>query len=134
MDLNPSAADRAFRDEVRAFVRDNLPADISEAMLAQKNLRLGQNSEQARKEVSAPAAPKAVTVGDPAILQRTVSELELSVRSRKCLQRLGVSTLGELAARSEAELLAIKNFGQTSLVEIKRRLNEVGLSLRTVKR
>lgn len=103
-------------------------------MLAQKNLRLGQNSDQARKEALAPAAPKAVTVGDQVILQRTVSELELSVRSRKCLQRLGISTLGELAARSEAELLAIKNFGQTSLVEIKQRLNAVGLSLRTVKR
>ena len=103
------------------------------AMLAQKNLRLGQNSEAARKEALAPA-PKAVTVGDPAILQRPVSELELSVRSRKCLQRLGVATLGELAARSEAELLAIKNFGQTSLVEIKRRLNDVGLSLRQMKK
>jgi len=47
-----------------------------------------------------------------------------------CLQRLGVTTLGELTQRSEAELLAIKNFGQTSLNEIKRQLGAHGLTLR----
>jgi DNA-directed RNA polymerase subunit alpha len=100
------------------------------AMLTQTGLSLGQFAEEPRREVLTPAAPKAVTTGDPVVLQRSVSELELSVRSRKCLQRLGVNTVGELAACSEAELLAIKNFGQTSLIEIRRRLNDVGLSLR----
>lgn len=60
---------------------------------------------------------------------RPVSELELSVRSRQCLQSLGVKTLGELAGRSEAELMAVKNFGQTSMSEIKRQLARYGLSL-----
>ena len=41
-------------------------------------------------------------------LKKPVSEMELSVRSRKCLQRLGVASMGELAQRSEAELLSIK--------------------------
>ena len=63
-------------------------------------------------------------------MRKSISELELSVRSLKCLQRLGVVTLGELTVRSEAELLAIKNFGQTSLTEIKRQLAVHGLSLR----
>ena len=70
---------------------------------------------------------------DPAkasVLNRSVAELELSVRSRKCLMRLGISSIGELTQRSEAELLAIKNFGMTSLSEIKRRLAELGLALR----
>jgi DNA-directed RNA polymerase subunit alpha len=106
-------------------------------MLRQKGLRLGQALEEpevvpappgAAPAPSAPAA--AMSAGDPNLLNRSVAELELSVRSRKCLQRLGISSLGELVARSEAELMAIKNFGQTSLVEIKRRLGELGLSLR----
>ena len=71
-----------------------------------------------------------IAAGDPNLPNRSVAELELSVRSRKCLQRLGINTLGELISRSEAELMAIKNFGQTSLVEIERRLGELGLSLR----
>jgi DNA-directed RNA polymerase subunit alpha len=61
---------------------------------------------------------------------KNVTELELSVRSRKALQRLGINTVGELATRTEAELLGVKNFGQTSLLEIKQRLTEMGLSLR----
>ena len=68
----------------------------------------------------------------PDVLAKPVSELELSVRSRKCLQRLNINTIGELAIRTEAELLGTKNFGQTSLVEIKQRLTENGLALRTL--
>ena len=102
------------------------------AMLDQKGLHLGQMlEEQAADGEVAGAAAAPPTLGNTGVYARPVSELELSVRSRKCLQRLGVSTLGELAARTETELLAIKNFGQTSLNEIKQRLVEMGLSLRT---
>jgi DNA-directed RNA polymerase subunit alpha len=100
------------------------------AMLRQKRLRLGQLLEEPQGELLSLHRP-ATTEGDPDLLNRSVTELELSARSRKCLQRLGITTLNELAARSEQELLSIKNFGQTSLNEIKRRLNELGLSLRT---
>ena len=101
-------------------------------MLGQKGLALGQPASEAvlgESSMSA-GAPRIVAQGDPVVLQRPVGELELSVRSRKCLQRLGVSTVGELAACSETELLAIKNFRQTSLVEIRRQLADVGLGLR----
>ncbi|MCP4590148.1 MAG: tetratricopeptide repeat protein [bacterium] len=101
------------------------------AMLATTGMTLGHRQEETTGDaLLSPTTPKAITNGDPAVLQRAVAELELSVRSRKCLQRLGISTVGELAAFTEAELLAIKNFGQTSLVEIKRRLVEMGLGLR----
>ncbi len=101
------------------------------AMLSQKGLRLGQSLDepQVQPTASGAAASPVITAGDPNLLNRSVAELELSVRSRKCLQRLGISSLGELVQRSEPELLSIKNFGQTSLSEIKRRLGEVGLSL-----
>ena len=100
------------------------------AMLTNKGLRLGQALEeqqsQARKDLL-----KTVAANVPEhILNKSVNELEFSVRSRKALQRLGVATVGELATRTEAELLGVKNFGQTSLLEIKQRLTELGLGLR----
>ncbi|MCA9244008.1 MAG: tetratricopeptide repeat protein [Phycisphaerales bacterium] len=75
------------------------------------------------------AAAPAVSHGDDATMARPVSELELSVRSRRCLQRLNIVTMGDLVSYSEAELLAARNFGQTSLNEIKSRLSEYGLQL-----
>jgi len=58
-----------------------------------------------------------------------VTDFELSVRSRNCLQKMGILTLGDLARATEEELLASKNFGETSLVEIKDMLAAKGLSL-----
>jgi DNA-directed RNA polymerase subunit alpha len=101
------------------------------AMLSQKGLRLGQLIEERPTATAAPSGHQPLlTAGDANLLNRNVAELELSVRSRKCLQRLGVMTLTDLVQHSEPELLSIKNFGQTSLDEIKKRLVELGLSLR----
>ncbi|MFQ5491598.1 MAG: DNA-directed RNA polymerase subunit alpha C-terminal domain-containing protein [Phycisphaerae bacterium] len=98
------------------------------ALLTQKGLHLGQLLEE---QENLNLGPQPVpSLGDSGLYGRSVAELELSVRARKCLQRLGIISLGELCARSEAELLAIKNFGQTSLNEIKGRLMEMGLALR----
>ena len=63
------------------------------------------------------------------VMSLPVSDFELSVRSRNCLQKMGINTLGDLARTSEAEILASKNFGETSLVEIKDMLASKGLSL-----
>ena len=63
------------------------------------------------------------------VLGMPVSDFELSVRSRNCLQKMGINTLGDLARTSEAEILASKNFGETSLSEIKDMLSSKGLSL-----
>ena len=63
------------------------------------------------------------------VLGLPVTDFELSVRSRNCLQKMGVQTLGDLARTSEEEILASKNFGETSLVEIKEMLLSKGLSL-----
>ncbi len=97
------------------------------AMLAQKGLSLGQYAHE--KRPIAAEEPAEAYQGDPELLSRPVSVLQLSVRSRKCLQRLGISTLGELVQRTENELLGSRNFGQTSLAEIKGRLSDLGLSL-----
>ncbi len=58
-----------------------------------------------------------------------VSDFELSVRSRNCLQKMGIHTLGDLARTTEQEILESKNFGETSLTEIKEMLESQGLSL-----
>jgi len=63
------------------------------------------------------------------VLSVSVSDFELSVRSRNCLQKMGVDTLGDLTRTSEPELLASKNFGETSLVEIREMLHSKGLEL-----
>jgi DNA-directed RNA polymerase subunit alpha len=67
---------------------------------------------------------------DEEMLSKTVDDLELSVRARRALSKLGVSGIAELVSKTEAELLGCKNFGVTSLNEIKERLTGFGLSLR----
>jgi DNA-directed RNA polymerase subunit alpha len=61
------------------------------------------------------------------LLSISVNDFELSVRSRNCLQKMGVQTLGDLVRTSEQQLLASKNFGETSLVEIREMLSSKGL-------
>ncbi len=63
------------------------------------------------------------------ILSIPVTDFELSVRSRNCLQKMGVNTLGDLCRTSEQDLLTSKNFGETSLVEIREMLQSKGLDL-----
>ena len=64
-------------------------------------------------------------------LYRSVSELELSVRSINCLQNAKIETIGDLVKKSEQEMLKTKNFGRKSLNEIKVILTEMGFSLGT---
>jgi len=98
------------------------------SLLASKGLRLGQAAEESQ---AAPRRPAASTGNvAPELLAKTVADMELSVRSRKALQRLNINSLGELASRTEDELLGCKNFGQTSLNEIKQQLATFGIGLR----
>lgn len=62
-------------------------------------------------------------------LSMSISELDLSVRSANCLASERIETIGELVSRSEAELLKVRNFGKTSLREVKKKLADMGLSL-----
>ncbi|MFT3717029.1 MAG: DNA-directed RNA polymerase subunit alpha [Gordonia sp. (in: high G+C Gram-positive bacteria)] len=59
-----------------------------------------------------------------------IEDLELTVRSYNCLKREGVHTVGELVARTESDLLDIRNFGQKSIDEVKVKLHGLGLSLK----
>jgi DNA-directed RNA polymerase subunit alpha len=59
-----------------------------------------------------------------------IEDLQLTIRSYNCLKREGIHSVGELVARSEADLLDIRNFGAKSIVEVKEKLAELGLNLK----
>jgi len=99
------------------------------ALLASKGLRLGQAAEGDKPSFTRTAPVVAENIS-PEVMGKSVADLELSVRSRKALQRLNINSVAELASRTEAELLGCKNFGQTSLNEIKQQLSSFGLGLR----
>ncbi|MDY6055850.1 DNA-directed RNA polymerase subunit alpha [Micrococcus sp.] len=63
-------------------------------------------------------------------LAQPIEDLEMTVRSYNCLKREGIHTVGELVARSEADLMDIRNFGAKSIDEVKEKLAELGLSLK----
>jgi DNA-directed RNA polymerase subunit alpha len=104
------------------------------AILTSKGLRLGQAVEDKASKKASAILPGAVSESKPAadqtLINKSIDDLQFSVRSRKCLQRLNVNTLGELMNYSETELMSVKNFGSVSLKEVKEKLTELGLSLR----
>ena len=63
------------------------------------------------------------------LLNMSVNEIELSVRAANCLNNANISTVGELASKTEADMLKYRNFGKKSLTEIKQKLIDLGLSL-----
>ncbi len=97
-------------------------------ILDSKNLHLGMALEDKGGGFATPAPT--VEGANPELLGKTIEDLELSVRSRRAMVRLNVKTIGELVAKTEAELLGCKNFGVTSLNEVKERLSRFGLNLR----
>jgi DNA-directed RNA polymerase subunit alpha len=106
-------------------------------MMTSKGLRLGQSLEDGGggpgggapfEQRYRPQQP--LSAEEQAVLSKSVGELNLSVRARKCMNKLGINLLGDLVQRSADELLESKNFGMTSLTEVRDKLNGLGLSLR----
>ena len=100
------------------------------AVLESKGLSMSMALEE--KQMSFAESPDlgVATSEVEALLHKPVFDLQLSVRARKCLERLNLRTLNELTRKTEAELLGVKNFGVTSLNEIKKAMDNIGLSLR----
>jgi DNA-directed RNA polymerase subunit alpha len=97
-------------------------------MLATRGLRLGQYAQERPPEES--YEPEVLSADEQAMLARPISELNLSVRARKCMIRLAINTLGDLCRRTGDDLLECKNFGVTSLNEVREKLTGLGLKLR----
>jgi DNA-directed RNA polymerase subunit alpha len=101
------------------------------AIMSAKGLRVGQSLEQgAAYTEQRYRPPTTLSPEEQAVLNRPVTELNLSVRARKCMNRLNINTIGELVGRSGDELMEAKNFGVTSLNEVKEKLSALGLKLR----
>ena len=64
------------------------------------------------------------------VLEMTIEELDLSVRSYNCLKRAGINTVQELSQKSEEDMMKVRNLGRKSLEEVKHKLDDLGLGLR----
>ncbi len=92
-------------------------------------VRSGTGTQRSRPRASRSARrlPRPITSPSFAL---PIDDLDLTVRSYNCLKREGVHTVGELVARTESDLLDIRNFGQKSIDEVKIKLHQLGLSLK----
>jgi DNA-directed RNA polymerase subunit alpha len=99
-------------------------------MLTTKGLHLGQSLEEGAQADIRFRPQQPLSPEEQAVLNKPVADLNLSVRARKCMTRLNINTLGELIQRSADELLESKNFGMTSLTEVREKLAQFGLTLR----
>lgn len=97
-------------------------------LLAAHGLRIGMNLHKVHARDA--YVDQNLTPEEQAALNRPIGDLSLSVRSRKCMNRLAIQTIGQLISRTPDELLASRNFGVTSLNEIRQKLGEMGMKLR----
>ena len=110
-------ASKVFRKHLNPFVHyfelgRELP-DAGEKQIEQVDEKVEDSEDEVKK--------KAVV---------SVAELDLSVRASNCLEYASIKTVNELITKEEDELLELKNFGKTTLVEIKKKLNQLGLSFK----
>lgn len=101
-------------------------------ILSKKGLKLGM--EQEEEDLSKHREKKSSKAGkisnNEEVFSIPITSLELSSRCRKCLLALNVQTIADLIHRTEKDLLSCKNFGQTSMNELKQKLNELGVRLK----
>lgn len=98
-------------------------------MLTARGLSLGQFAHE-KREAEPPLDLSGMTPDQQQMLDRPISELNLSVRARKCMVRLQLNTIGELIRKTGDDLLECKNFGVTSLTEVREKLTLMNLKLR----
>lgn len=100
-------------------------------ILESKGLRIGEHLVD-KKTSSGPQPVRRDELSEEqrAVYDNPVGDLNLSVRARKCLSKLGIVSIGDLMSRTPDELLSVRNFGVTSLNEIREKLEEMGVSLR----
>jgi DNA-directed RNA polymerase subunit alpha len=126
---------RVTEAELRSYKNfGDTSLDEIKAMLAQRGLRMGQSTEQQHTAVKEAVYNQLQDTAQTnnEIFHKPVNELALSVRARKALVLLNVQTIGDLCMKTEAELMGVKNFGITSLQEIKEKLTPLGIGLRSL--
>ena len=101
-------------------------------ILESKGLYLGMALKEKQLSSAEIADRSLAEDEDTEFLNKSVDDIRLSVRAQKCLQKLNIHTLSDLIQLTDAELLGVKNFGITSLNEIKKAIGKLGLSLRAL--
>ena len=99
------------------------------AKLIRDHLNIFINLEEGAEQQTEATADTPRTGASNENLDKSVEELELSVRSYNCLKNANIRTIRELVQKTEGEMLKTKNFGRKSLNEIKEILHTMGLSL-----
>jgi len=102
------------------------------SILDSRGLYLGIELEEKANQATGLPDESQQESEEQALLSKPTDDLQLSIRARKALHALGIRTLGELVRKTDAELLGCKNFGVTSLNEVKKALANFGLSLRVL--
>jgi DNA-directed RNA polymerase subunit alpha len=126
------AADRNYDEDlpIGYIPVDSVHSPVRKVNYSVESARLGQMTDYEKLMIEV-WTNGAITPQDPRLehLDRSVEELELSVRSYNCLKNANIQTIRELVQKSENEMLKTKNFGRKSLNEIKDILVKMGLSL-----
>jgi DNA-directed RNA polymerase subunit alpha len=104
-------------------------------MMTSKGVRLGMALESAENRHGPSGGGRSdgfeeLSQEERAMMARPISDLQLSVRARKCMSKLGIATVGDLISHTGDQLLECKNFGVTSLNEVKDKLTSMGLKLK----
>ncbi len=99
------------------------------AILESKGLTLGMDKDKIETKSKRMEARRLLDTGGEDVMNKPIGDLGLSIRSRKCMDLLNVRTIGDLLGRTEADLLACKNFGLTSLQDVRQKLMQFGLEL-----
>jgi DNA-directed RNA polymerase subunit alpha len=103
---------------------------LQSSAILRKHLDVFVNYDDSQVEFdAAPEAQSEENLELRKLLNMSVNEIELSVRAANCLNNANITSVGQLAQKSEAEMLRYRNFGKKSLTEIKEKLGELGLTL-----
>jgi DNA-directed RNA polymerase subunit alpha len=129
-------ASKIYRKHLNPFIQF---FDVGKELVAEPAASIGEPAPSAPSApmpaaaapVSAPSALVGLGEGDDVTrkLELPISHMDLSVRASNCLESEGIQTIGDLVGRTTDELLAFKNFGRTSLKEIKKKLDDMELTL-----
>ena len=94
------------------------------------HLKLFQNMDGLPEEEEEASFPEEVEDDSSKVLEMTIEDLDLSVRSFNCLKRANINTVADLAEKTEDDMMKVRNLGRKSLEEVKKKLEELGLTLK----
>jgi len=133
----PGDENKKVDQAIGVIAIDSLFSPVTRVRYAVESARVGQRTDYDRLiveiwtdgRISPDDALTQASAKMRKLLNMSVNEIELSVRAANCLNNANITTVGQLAMKSEQEMLKYRNFGKKSLNEIKEKLSTLGLSL-----